>query len=259
MIAWIRAPMTADTAAALLRDTRTVERELKCDKHGCVTLHVIDGRRWVVKRETKSAFVGMLRHLLRCSSAWRQWRGAERLRNIGVRINEPVALVHEGRGKQALVLPYVDAVNLHEWLSAKPRAANVRLRVARAIGSQMGRITKAGWINRDHKPTNLMIDAACEQRGEQPVLIDLAGIRRRRGRLIAPASKTLEMFHVMMRAAKRAGPVSLREQLTLLRAAMAEDPTLGRNAADASRTIATLARSRPLSYDPTPQPPAPRP
>lgn len=250
MRAWVRAPMTADTLAALLRDVRTIERELKCDKHGCVTLHAIDGQRWVVKRETRSAFVGMLQHLLRCSSAWRQWRGAERLRNIGVRINEPAALVHEGGGKQALVLPYVDAVNLHEWLAKPPPevAAEARLRVARAIGAQMGRITGAGWINRDHKPTNLMIDAACEQRGEQPVLIDLAGIRRR-GQLIAPA-KALEMFHVMMRAAKRAGPVSLREQLTLLRAAMAEDPTLGRNAADVARTIATLARARPLSYDP---------
>jgi tRNA A-37 threonylcarbamoyl transferase component Bud32 len=253
MIAWVRTPMTAKTLAALLRDAPTVERELKRDKQGVVTLHVIDGRRWVVKRETRSGMAMRLRHLLRCSAAWRQWRGAERLRNIGVRINEPVALVHEGGGTQTLVLPFVDGVNLHEWLAKPPPevAAEARLRVARAIGSQMGRVTGAGWINRDHKPTNLMIDPACEQRGEQPVLIDLAGIRRRprRGQFIGPA-KALEMFHVMMRAAKRAGPVSLREQLTLLHAAMAEDPTLGRNAAGAARTIATLARARPLSYDP---------
>ncbi|MFA7236344.1 MAG: hypothetical protein WC058_05725 [Phycisphaeraceae bacterium] len=248
--AWLRPPLSIGLLGALLRDAPTVERELKRDKQGVVTLHVIDGQRWVVKRESRWPMVMRLRHLLRCSSAWRQWRGAERLRNIGVRINEPVALVHEGRGKQALVLPFVDGVNLHEWLAKPPPevAAEARLRVAWAIGSQMGRITGAGWINRDHKPTNLMIDAACEQRGEQPVLIDLAGIRRR-GQFIVPAG-ALEMFHVMMRAARRAGPVSLREQLTLLRAAMAEDPTLGRNAAAVARTIATLARARPLSYDP---------
>lgn len=54
-----------------------------------------------------------------------------------------------------------------------------RVRIAAALGHQAGRMIVAGFVNRDYKASNFIIDTVAD-RGAEPLLIDLDGLRRLR-------------------------------------------------------------------------------
>jgi len=213
---------------------------LKDDDRSTVTRRDVDGRSWIVKRYHLSAFKRLAYGLVRRTPPWQEWAGAKLLHAAGVRISRPLAVAHPDR----LVLAYQDGRSLHDWMreTTDPRQ---RLTVGRGVGRQIGRITRAGLVNRDHKPTNLIVDAACEAGDAEPVLIDPAGLRRR------TSAKLLRMLAVMYRATPRAGGITIREGLTALRAAIEADPSItDRSAASLARTVLAQVNARPLSYDP---------
>ena len=237
-----REGLTCDEARRLIHRVMadTPSRILKEDDRSVVTRHDVDGRSWVLKRYRLPLWKRLVYGAARCTPAWREWRGAAALAALDVRVSRPIVLASAG----ALLLPFHSGRSLHHWMretADRPR----RLNVARSVGAQMGRIAAAGLVNRDHKPTNLIVDEPCASGHAQPIVIDPAGMRRR------TPGKLLRMFAVMHRAAARAGGMSAREGLTAVRAALRADPTIcpGR-AAIFAREVAREVGARPLSYDP---------
>lgn len=234
--------MNVDDATALVEQLIASDpaATLKQDERSTVTRHDLDDRSWIVKRYHLPAAKRLLYGLVHRTPPWQEWSGARILGQIGVRISPPLAVVHP----DMLVLAYHDGASLHDWMreTTDPRK---RRNVAAQVGTQMGRITAAGWVNRDHKPANLIIDAACEAGDAEPVLIDPAGMRRRTD------AKTMRMLAVMYRATPRARGISIREGLTALRAAIQADPSLTTTTAAAlARQVLAQVNARPLSYDP---------
>ncbi len=120
----------------------------------------------------------------------RQWRGAELAVANGVPASVPVALLRgrDDRGQriEALVLPYVDGRSALEEI-ARPSSRAARRRTLVALGELTGRLVAAGLLNRDHKPSNIVIAA-----GGGPVLVDTMGIRPlRRGETHAATVRML--------------------------------------------------------------------
>ena len=92
--------------------------------------------------------------------------------------------------------------------------------MASAVGRQVGQITSVGYTNRDHKVSNLVVDKECE-RGGDPTLIDPARIKRRRR-----DDQVYLMVARLWRSARRAGEVTSRERLAVLRALLESDASL---------------------------------
>jgi len=214
--------MGAEAVAALVGQMvvpSAVVGVLKAGPNSIVELHDSAARRWVVKRAARSGVGMRLEAALRLAPLGREWRGARRLRRGGVRCCQPVAMVQGRgvRGRQMLLMPYIEGPTLQRFIGAVDDPA-ARLRVAEAVGRQLSRLLYAGLVNRDHKTSNLIIEEACRVRGEQPVLIDPAGLRRATPRRIAG------MFARLLETAVKAGPLSKREMLTVLRAAFPGRP-----------------------------------
>ena len=177
------------------------------------------GRRW-----------SQLRHWLRLSPVWRNWRGAARLARAGVRTAEPLALVQAayfGPGVYGLVMPSVQGVHAHKYLKqaaaagdSDVAAARRLVAIARSVGRQIGQMTAQGLVNADHKPGNLLIDEACERDGRTPVIVDQSDIRRRHGN-----RQVYRMLATLLRTARRAAPISTRQGLACLEGMRKADPS----------------------------------
>lgn len=115
------------------------------------------------------------------SPAWRHWRGARRLRGVGIATARPLAIgmcAVEGRQREALVIEAIEGPTALEAL-AKPLAPAIEAAAARAIGAQVRILCGAGILNRDHKPSNLIL-AADDSGSPAPTVIDCVGLRRTR-------------------------------------------------------------------------------
>lgn len=217
---------------ALLAGTGQLVATLKEDARSLVQMWELEGRRWVIKRYRASAWRTAAHHLVRHSPAWREWHNARRLRRLQARVVDVLALVHDrrfGRWDQALVTACVDGPNLQQWLrrqSTTPRPGDGgrrRRTMAAAMGAQFGALAARGYVNRDHKAANLLIDRACAQDGAAPLIVDSGRLERKRSDRVAFVALALLAW-----TAREAGPISLREQLTCLRAVLAADDHLGR-------------------------------
>ena len=194
---------------------------LKSGATSRVWLHRLEGqagRGWVVKRYGVTGVMLWVYRLMRCSRGWREWRGARRLAQAGVRCSMPLALVCDGGG-EALILPYIEGLDLARWHAAADELQ--RRRVAVRIGEQIGRMTAAGIINRDHKAANLIVDAACAAGDAPPVIIDPAGLRRRRS-----DRQIYRMLALLYETASRLRPVPPRIAFRCLEEALRADPSI---------------------------------
>ena len=226
--------LNADTARRLgLDDTAATElirslpvdggRILKSDRRSDVRVHALQDREWVVKRYTVFAPKLWLYRFFRSSRCWREWRGAQRLGAAGVRSCTPLAIVHgrhHGRASESLVLPFVPGRNVARWLK-RHQDPDERRRVADRLGQQLGLMCAAGIINRDHKASNVIIDASCAAGDVLPVIIDPAGLRRRRG-----DRQAYRMAALLYLTAGRRVPVPMRAAVRCLRAMLRADTTL---------------------------------
>lgn len=196
------------------------------------------GMRCVVKTYRMPWAKTWLYHLFRATPAWRELDAGWKLHAMGVRCAPAVALVHEdrpGREMQKLVIPWVEGPTLFT-LIGECKDALLRRRLAQGLGRQVGRMMQAGWVNRDHKPANLLVDERAVQTGE-PVVIDPLGLLPWRTR-----GQALRMLAMMLRTARQAGPVSLREAMRCLREVCKECPVLGPGAAAVARQLAARGR-----------------
>lgn len=121
--------------------------------------------------------------ILTLSPAWRHWRAARALDAAGFATARPLAIATiaiDAAPAEALVLEALPGPTALEAL-ARPLAPPVENAVARAIGAQVGRLAGAGWYNRDHKPSNLIVThlPRSDAPGEARVaMIDCVGFRR---------------------------------------------------------------------------------
>lgn len=208
---------------------------LKDDWRSHVALSHLDNDRWVVKKYLGPPWKTLWYHLVRRTPAWREWRYARQLRDAGFRVIDLVALIHDrhwGAWSQVLVAPYIDAPTLKEWIRRSPPQTeqsqhdrSVRHTIARTVGQQVGMISAAGLVNRDHKVNNILIDKACESGAKPPLIIDPARVKRRWSQ--RTVYRTLAL---LSRTADQAGPVTLKEKMIGLRAVLAADPSLARGA-----------------------------
>ena len=206
---------------AVVSPSAKLVRTFKEDTRSVVRQVEVDDRTWVVKRYLGSPWKTGGYHLARRTPAWREWHNGRILGRAGIRVVEPLALVHEakfGRWGQCLITPYLGGPSLHRWIKQSPALASLdphqrrrRLAMARAVGRQVGRISAAGYMNRDHKASNVIIDAACE-RGGEPILIDPACIKRRRS-----DDQVYLMLAMLVRSVRRAGPTTELERAAVLR------------------------------------------
>lgn len=245
-------------------DKRARAHKLKDDRRSVAWRVQTTGGQWVVKRRRQSPVKALLYHLARGSASWREWRGARRLAAEGVATRQPLALVFDrrwGRWSETLVLPYLDVPSLDAlivaggraspaWRDADPAPVDPELlaaacdprrrrALARTLGLQIGRLTAAGWINVDHKPTNLMLIAGVLDARAEPVIIDTTAVVRRRG-----GGRVERMFYNLLRAARRVGPIDPREALACLKAACQADATLAPGGWRARKGLARRVQDR---------------
>ncbi len=228
----------------LLTAESTPIQTLKDDPNRSVVRHVaVDGRHFVIKRYRVPRWKTWLLYRLRQSPNWREWYGALRLVRAHRRVSAPLAIVHQparGREAQVLILPYIEGRALdrmiqdgsanHPW---RESYRHKRLDLARIIGTQIGRLLTVGIVNRDHKLSNLIMDRACQEHGDEPVIIDPLGLRRRRSN-----QQVYRMLAMLLRTSARAGPVTTRECMTCLKAVLKTDPSLSRHEPRRLRAVA---------------------
>ena len=214
-----------------LDDHPRIEKTFKDDSRSLVRLVRCGGHAFVIKQYRVEPWKTWCHHLVRRTPAWREWRYAGVLACAGRRVSLPLALVHRyrfGGWWQTLTYPYVKGLSLQLWLGinssldpSDPRKVAMRLRMAEAIGRQLGLIIAAGLINRDHKTGNLIVDSACEQEGEEPVIIDPARVKRRWS-----DRQVYRMLELLWWTTWRSGDSTQRERLACLRAVVKADPSL---------------------------------
>ena len=112
----------------------------------------------------------------------RQWSGAELLEKIGVRTARPLALCRgfndEGDIVETLILERIEGKSLLEHL----RDRDLSDSEVRALTESMAVDLESMWVrafNRDHKPSNLIVERTAE--GVRAAVVDTVGVRRLRG------------------------------------------------------------------------------
>jgi serine/threonine protein kinase len=186
---------------------------------------------WIIKTYHMPAWITWFYQCVRATPSWREWRASFAVEAAGCRACPPLALVHDlsrGVNAQCLIMPYIEGRSLGQLLrrwSKNPtddsQTPQLRLRLAVSMGDQIAALMRAGLINRDYKPANLMVDPACQQ-GREPVMIDPLGVRARVGQ-----ARRLRMLVTLLRTSLEAGSVSTRECVALGRALLKGEPGLG--------------------------------
>ncbi len=235
-------------------DAETPRVEIyKQEAGGSVWRMEMQGRPWVVKSLPGGVKTAAY-ELFRLSEGRRLWRGSAKLGKSGVRCIRPVLLAGRGIcsvGGQWLVMPFQSGTTLADRLAGagasdtwSPRFRQVRLAIARRLGDQAGRLVAAGIVNRDHKPSNLILTDEPGDAIPAPVMIDLDGLRIKRSR-----GQVLRMLSVLYRASLRVGEVTDDEAIAFAEAFVEASPSVGR-AERLLEDVRCLTRARPLSYDP---------
>ncbi|MDX2116104.1 MAG: lipopolysaccharide kinase InaA family protein [Planctomycetota bacterium] len=139
--------------------------------------------RLVVKVMTLDRPKDALSRLAGVTRLGRQWRGSERLAQLGFQVARPL-LLWRGRGPQgklveALAMERLEGNTALELLAQRGRCDPDTLRrIARRIGTDVGRMSALGVYNRDHKPSNLLVMSL--DADLRVAVLDTVAIRRAR-------------------------------------------------------------------------------
>jgi tRNA A-37 threonylcarbamoyl transferase component Bud32 len=214
-------------ADAVQAGTSSVLRTYKSDARSTVQLIEHEGRQYLVKQYHQPGWKCWLYHQFRATPAWREVRGARRLAAAGLGVNLPLILRHHGNWRDArqwLIFDYLPGQSLYHlmWNDAPATQRSQtrqrqRLAVARQLGQVIGAMWRAGLVNRDLKPSNLIVSQSPE---DQPnvTIIDPMAIS-----LTPPTvGACLAMLLPLLRSSYQAGGATRRERLTVLSAAVHE-------------------------------------
>jgi hypothetical protein len=135
----------------------------------------------VVKARPTGGPVGWLRAVLGIAKEDREWAGTLVLASAGVRTARAVAIARSGgwSGSRALLVERLDGPTMLRVLGqARPLVEERAL--AAALAGSVGGLWRAGWWNRDAKPSNWIV-ARLTGGSAEVAAIDLGGLRRARG------------------------------------------------------------------------------
>lgn len=183
----VRAHRSEDAAqwAAALADGAWVGSStlLKEDGGSWVRRAQVLGREVVVKRRELSAWARVKCAIGR-GKGDRHWRGAALLSGKGVGTARVLVLARasvDGRDCELLVMEWVQGETLLRVMadvhSREPNAPGVCAQhaIAQAVGRQIAQMGEL--FNRDHKPSNLIVQGAAEG-GPRIAIVDCEGVRR---------------------------------------------------------------------------------
>jgi len=176
-------PRWASAASVLKRSERTSvvagEAALDPDRPGAKS-------RVVVKCLALRAPRDLLSESLHRSRGWRQWHGAELLHRRGFDAARPLLLFRARTGSahdpearrwvETLVLEHQEGRTLLEHLARPSEPIAEQHAIAHAVGRFARRLADQWILNRDHKPSNIVM-VPKEAGGWRPTLIDTVGVR----------------------------------------------------------------------------------
>ena len=131
----------------------------------------------VVKLRPIGGALGRLRALLGIAKEDREWAGSAVLASAGLRTARPVAIARWERSR-ALIVERLSGPTLLRAVS-EPRTLGEERALAEALGGAVGALWRAGWWNRDAKPSNWIVTRL--EAPAEVAAIDPGGLRRARG------------------------------------------------------------------------------
>ncbi|MGD9690058.1 MAG: hypothetical protein AB7K52_10435 [Phycisphaerales bacterium] len=209
--AWLRALADFDPTRA-----ETIKHDARSGVHRA-RMH---GRDVIVKVASLASLADGLKHALRASQAWRQWRGAERLRRAGVDVAACLTLASartaDGRPVEVLLLEAIAGEHVLQHLAGVLTIERERA-IAAGIGLGLAHMLDQGLANRDHKLSNLIVAAdAGDPGGCRVVIVDSVAIRRI-GAASRPAALTRMLADMLVEALGCGVPVRLALRRRLVR------------------------------------------
>ncbi len=166
--------------AALGGEWLRTARVLKQEGRASVLRATLLGREVVIKQ---SLWRPRLKELFGLDRASSQWRGAQWLEAKGFPTARCLVLATSPRANyphhRYLVMEAIEGKSLLEHLAARDLSVRQELALARAVARQLVSLTLAGRYNRDHKPSNLIVQ---NPRSVDPTIaiIDTVAIRKLR-------------------------------------------------------------------------------
>ncbi len=117
---------------------------------------------------------------LHTSPAWRHWRQARWLRAHGFSTAETWAIVRgtrDGQPVECLIMQHLPGESVLEHMAMPDLPASAQRHVAEAVARLACRLAHEGRVNRDAKPSNLIV-TSLHQTGAHLAMIDCADLRR---------------------------------------------------------------------------------
>jgi serine/threonine protein kinase len=130
------------------------------------------GREVVIKIRSRRGVIERLKLAARGSRGFREWHGASRLIELGFQAARPLVLAHNGH-REWLVMEAVPGKTLLRHTADRDLHVSEEHAVARELGRHISALRKAGWFNRDFKPSNIMVGL-----DRSIICIDCVAIRR---------------------------------------------------------------------------------
>ena len=163
----VLAGLLANPDALFSRPGSRILKDSRTSKVAAITIAFPEGPREVIlKRVNVRHWTEPFKNLLRPSAVLRSWINGHTLRDRWLPTPRPLAMLHRYRfGMPDIGYLLTEKVNEAEELIAKPQAAD---RLARIIREMHDRAVS----HRDLKASNVLLE-----RGTEPVLIDLVGVR----------------------------------------------------------------------------------
>jgi hypothetical protein len=167
----------------------------------------------------------LLSRALGVTRLMRQWRGAEVLALRGFVVARPLVLWRgrddAGRVVESLAMERHAGKTVLRHLADGDLSAEMEAAVARRIGEDVARLARLGLVNRDHKPSNLLLHPSEPQAASlKPVIaiLDTVGVRRSR----SPREAAVRMLFGLTVECVGTGVLPrLSTRLTVVRAAAA--------------------------------------
>ncbi|MBL8747376.1 MAG: hypothetical protein JNK58_13605 [Phycisphaerae bacterium] len=137
----------------------------------------------VVKSMRLDRPLDSLRRRLGITRLTRQWKGAAFLDRHGFAVAPPLALWHGrdalGRPIQSLAMARLPGQTVLQHLADRDLPPEDESAAARIIGEDIARLALLGYVNRDHKPSNLLLlRNAVAGAAPRIAILDTVGLRR---------------------------------------------------------------------------------
>jgi hypothetical protein len=157
---------------------------LKEDRGSWVRRANLLGRDVVVKCRELNTIGRRFKHAIGMGHGAKHWRGAERLCRANIRTGAMCVSARanvDGRLCELLVVEFIPGQTVLQLLDdiARGMGPSVRTQhtIATAVGETIPALLRAGWYNRDHKPSNLVVMPSPDNRVDIAI-IDCVGIRK---------------------------------------------------------------------------------